>query len=169
MGVTVRTIDRYIRRGKLFARQENNRIWLDRREVVNLPPPRTTRLNQPIDNKTFVTQTRPYQKTNEAAFYRDLYEEAKQTLNDYQQKLEQANYRIGQLESQNIHASPPRIIERREDTFAAEMLRKEIQEREKELFILKDLAQREKTSRIIFAAITYILLALLPLVWYLLR
>jgi len=169
LGVTVRTIDRYIRRGKLFANQEGNRIWLDRNEVINLPRQIPIREKTSIDTTTSKRLSTVFQKEHEADFYRDLYEEAKRALSEYQQKLEQSNYRIGQLESQIIHPIPSKSFEGRDDFFSIEMLKKDLQEREKEITLLKELVKRERTSRIIFAVLTYILLILQPVFWYLLR
>lgn len=158
MGISVRTIDRYIRRGKLSARiGENGRIWLDKKEVMDLP-----RLEPvPVSVKR-TTALDSGHKDDNVGFYQDLYEDAKKALNEYQQKLEQANYRIGQLESRIIHPSPaPKIIEQRDDF--------SLIEREKENILLKEALKKERTARIIFAVLTYLLLAALPLIWYLLR
>lgn len=160
LSVSMRTIDRYIRSGKLFAREERGRIWLDRNDIVNF------RHIQPIQIKRSIAKP----KTIDNDFYRDLYGEAKHALSDYQQKLEQATYRIGQLESQTIQpAITLKSSEHRENSFSIELLKKELSDREKEIQALKELARRERISRIIFAALTYILLILQPVFWYLLR
>lgn len=158
--VSVRTIDRYIRGGKLWALSENGRIWLDKKEILAFDQPRKVMRNVAIDRGMSVPVIRHAGHDND--FYRDLYEEAKQAVGDSQQKLQQANYRIGQLESQMLQPPSPKYIERHEDLIHD-------REREKEITALKKIAKREKTSRIIFAALTYLLLALLPTLWYLLR
>lgn len=157
--VSVRTIDRYIRSGKLWALSENGRIWLDKKEILKFTPGRQQGEKTSID--------RPLSREHD--FYRDLYEEARRGLNDYQQKLQQANYRIGQLESQIIHPLPARNPEHHENLLSTELLRKEIQDREKELVGFKELLKRERSSRIIFSILVYLLLALLPALWYFLR
>lgn len=153
LGISVRTIDRYIRRGKLSARiGESGRIWLDKKEVMDLPRPKI------IDNRTTIDTVH---RTDDASFYRDLYEETKRILTDYQQKLEQMNY--GPV--MPIAHQPPQIIERieRKETSLTE------REYEKEIHTLREALKQERISRIIFATLTYILLGLLPLIWYLLR
>jgi hypothetical protein len=156
--VSVRTIDRYIRSGKLWALAENGRIWLDKKEILKFTPGRQKREMTSID--------RPLSRDHD--FYRDLYEEARRGLGDYQQKLEQANYRIGQLESQIIHPPPPRP-ERHENLLSMELLQKELQEREKELAAYKGFLKKERSGRIILSLLIYLLLALLPALWYFLR
>ncbi|MBI4994398.1 hypothetical protein HZC21_01985 [Candidatus Peregrinibacteria bacterium] len=164
LSISIRTIDRYIRRGKLSARiGENGRIWLDRKEVMDLP-----RLEPfaKISKTTKIDNRHSYDNIN---FYRDLYEESKKALGDYHQKLEQANYRIGQLESQIIHRPAPKTTERDDDLISNEYIKRELAEREKELILLQEMLKKERLSRIVFAILTYILLAALPIIWYLLR
>lgn len=162
LGVSVRTIDRYIRRGKLKAWEENGRVWFKKKEISKFshhtPEYNRAMVDNPIAAPTIKDD-----------FYRDLYEEARRTLQEYHQKLEQANYRIGQLESQIIHPASlvTKVPERREDFLSLEFFKKEISDKEKELAALKEFAGKEKTSRIIFAVLTYMLLGLLPVLWYL--
>lgn len=164
LNVSMRTIDRYIRRGKLSARiGQNGRIWLDKREVMDLP-----RL-EPLPPAPKPTQIDNRHSNDNISFYKDLYEEAKKAISEYHQKLEQSNYRIGQLESQIMHPIAPKIIERRDESISNEYIKRELAEREKELNLLKEMLKRERVSRAVFAVLTYLLLAALPLIWYLLR
>ncbi len=167
LSVSIRTIDRYIRSGKLWALSENGRIWLDKKEILSFSSPEKTSRKMTM-NRTMSIPTRSFKESG-ADFYQDLYGEAKRALGDYQQKLEQANYRIGQLESQILNPVAPKTIERRDESLSAEFLRKELQNGEKEMTVLKELLKKERTGRIIFAALTYLLLILLPTLWYLLR
>lgn len=179
--VSVRTIDRYIRRGRLSAHEENGRIWLDKKEVINLPNAKEPDQRTPMDTvQPAHRQTITVHKSDDT-FYKDLYQEAKRALHDYQQKLEQATYRIGQLESQIMHPSypqqpqagalQPKPIERdyRSEMHSAELFKKELLDKDKELFLVRDEVRREKTSKIIFAIITYALIILQPILWYVLQ
>lgn len=179
LGVSVRTIDRHIRAGKLMAREENGRIWLNKREILTYKDD-SGFMWSPVKHKPIGTTARPHispaiRGSDDAQFYRDLYEEAKKMAAEYQQKLEQSNYRIGQLESQLMHPHnhAPVMTKntewRERESAAAEMIRKELMDKEKETLLLKELVQKEKSSRIVFAILTYILLGLLPVIWYLLR
>lgn len=170
LGVSVRTIDRYIRNGKLFAHTDNGRIWLNKRELLGFPVEKTQIRKPTIDRQKPKVIKPQATKKNDGDFYRDLYEEAKRALQEYQQKLEQSNYRIGQLESQNIHPLPlPKITEHYDDSMSHELLRKERLDHEKEIFMLKESLKKERTNRIVFSVITYILLILQPIFWYLLK
>lgn len=174
LGVSVRTIDRYIRSGKLDAKRENGRIWLAKRDVNQFPEQNALNVTPIIDKGRFVNMSTYGQKQLDVNFYRDLYEEAKRALHDYQQKLEQSNYRIGQLESQIMHPSnAPKIIEKTEqnknDFQITEMIRRDMSEKDKEISSLKESIQKEKSSSAIFATLTYILLAAISVIWYFLR
>lgn len=159
--VSVRTIDRYIRRGKISAHSEKGKVWLDKSDVIGLQG--GTQIIVPkraIDNR---------HSGNDVTLYRDLYEEARKVLYEYQQKLEHAHYRIGQLESHNVQPILHKSFEQREDFISAELLRKELRDREKEIAVLQQLVKRERVNRLVFAILTYALLILLPILWYLLR
>lgn len=174
LGVSIRTIDRYIRGGKLFASQQNGKIKLDKSQILNFKHEKVPVVKKMIDKAiTRPAETIHVESVKENIFYKDLYGEANRMLKDYQQKLEQSNYRIGQLESQIINHpatfAGPKIIERKEDSAAMETLRRDLLERERELAKLKELIRQERSSRIVFSILTYLLLAMLPLVWFLVR
>lgn len=159
LGISVRTIDRYIRRGMLDARQENGRIWLNKKDIVTFTHPTRTAERTSIDRPQ-MTRWTSAGKQGDVSFYKDLYEEARRALGEYQQRLEQANYRIGTLESQILNVMPSKTNSYTENPNTY---------RDREIELLKRLAQKERISRIIFAILTYILLGALPLVWYFLR
>lgn len=172
LGVSVRTIDRYIRSGKLNAYQKQGRIWLDKKNVMRFSE------DGYVEKRTLVDSSRAAhvaslsltpKPTPDHGWYRELYEETQRILQEYQQKLQQANYRIGQLES------PPPLLTKnfdrrdRDESFSLELLRKEMADRDRELNMLRELVKKEKANRIAFAFITYLLLILQPIFWYLLR
>lgn len=174
IGVSVRTIDRYIRRGELSSYARNGRVWLDKNQVTSFS-------KQPLEARTPVKDKTPQLRVStiaahqhDGSFYKDLYEEAKKTLGEYHQKLEHATYRIGQLESQilNVQSSPAKIPEpviapRREDSLA-DMLKRDIAERDRDLHTLKEALKKEHTNRTAFAVLTYALLAVIPALWFIL-
>jgi len=175
LGVSIRTIDRYIRGGKLFASQQNGKIKLDKSQILNFKHEKVPVVKKMIDKVIArPAETTHVEPIKENTFYKDLYSEASRMLHDYQQKLEQSNYRIGQLESQILNhptaaAPAQKIIEHREDTAITESLRRDVLEREKELAKLREIIKQEHSGKIVFAVLTYLLLGMLPVVWLLLR
>ncbi len=175
LGVSVRTVDRYIRSGKLPAREVNGRVWLSKSSIEKLKQPKSfpresSRLvtmgrRSPVStsavNRTHVsTHATHTTKAPHADFYKDLYDEARATVAEYHKKLEQAQYRIGQLESPEAPQENPLTVQ---------TVRKELYEREHEITLLKESLNKEKTNRIIFAILTYGLLILQPIFWFLMR
>lgn len=178
LGVSVRTLDRYIRYGKVQAFTKNGRILLNRKEVLEYsrgtPILPAKEIDSPIVSPVPVrVSTTPQKQTDH--LYKDLYDEAKKILTDYHQKLEHSNYRIGQLESQVSNQTSPSQLHNRGafindgDQISKEFLRKEVSEKERELATVKKTLEQEQSARAIFAILTYLLLACLPIMWYLLR
>lgn len=187
LGVSVRTIDRYIRGGKLPAYNKSGRILLKKSDIMQytngddvipvrtsvqrttLTPPRQSL--SPIAHHATTVSVSPKQHDD---FYKDLYDEAKKVLTEYHQKLEQANYRIGHLESQinnpasmNVGFTRSIIPMQSPDAVAHELLKKELNDKEKEIQSLKHTISEEQGARTIFAILTYLLLAAIPVLWYL--
>ncbi len=133
--VSVRTIDRYIKSGKLAAYQKNGRIWLKRSDVVDIgrgqlvvknPESLHTYEDTQIENHSPIrgtgARTAPsVQEINSALngaqalgatdthFYKDLYEEAQKRLTEYQRKFDTATERMTDLESQILKLSAQQI------------------------------------------------------------
>ena len=176
LNVSVRTIDRYIRSGKLPAREVNGRIWLSKRSIEKIKSPRLVAIDRKIPASTAAvkrisvsTQATRTAKAPDASFYKDLYDEARSTVTAYHTKLEQAHYKIGQLESQVSASQANKTNEPHDDLLTMQLARKELYEREHEITLLKESLKKETTNRIIFAVLTYGLLILQPIFWYLLR
>ena len=118
--VSVRTLDRYITKRIITSKNIAGRILLNEEEVLNF-----NKQNRPHKNikairiqKTTVTQNaNSYNQKEEIhdpdlvanveeRIYRKLYDELKEDVKLFQQRLEGANYRVGQLESE-LKASVP--------------------------------------------------------------
>ena len=128
LGVSVRTVDRYISGGKLSIERKNGRIWLDRKEVAkfrnslrlmnasgqnfNIDNVDTTRQHvyslttSDADSANFKNQPTPNNPISSSPkepssyeIYKQLFEEFNAELKVRQERLEGANYRVGQLEA----------------------------------------------------------------------
>ena len=79
LNVSVRTIDRYIRSGKLPAREVNGRIWLSKGSIEKIKSPRLVTIGRKMPTSTATvkrvpvsTQATRATKTPDAGFYKDL-------------------------------------------------------------------------------------------------
>ncbi|PJC36718.1 hypothetical protein CO046_04315 [Candidatus Peregrinibacteria bacterium CG_4_9_14_0_2_um_filter_53_11] len=185
LGVSVRTVDRYITSGKIPAYTQNGRVLLKKRDVMGLLHNKTEEKPTPVDTtrQSLTSHGHVYTTQADMQFYKELYQEAQHLLNDYQQKLEQSNYRIRNLESQMASALPAPAAPiqqpmhqpvqysdpRREDAFAQELLKKEIEQLQQEKKLLQRKMKNEQLSRTIFAVLLYVLLGLQPVFWLLTR
>jgi len=105
--VSTRTLDRYIKSKKVSSKNIAGRIMLNRDEVSGM---KKTRKHRKIRNSKANPQTKKEvfelnKSIDETAkaeekVYQKLYEELKVEVRQFQQRLEGANYRVGQLESE---------------------------------------------------------------------
>ncbi len=120
--VSIRTVDRYIKQKKLSTRIVDGRVWLSRSEVtrskyktvstpivdnVDMSTPEMSIDNQ-VDNTVDTVNIVSTSKTqrNGISIYKTLLVDTQNEVRENQRRLEMANYRIGQLESQ-ISSSIP--------------------------------------------------------------
>lgn len=183
--VSLRTIDRYIAKKKLSTRKVEGRIWLNNTEIQKLQKQRermhrgisdrqSTLPDMSIDNgetvSTWERQLSAYQKENSAGeIYKKLFDEFKQELYTKQKQLEGANYRVGQLEAK-IKESVP-LLEHNKALNAEKRLKKDMEDEMKFLKTssvqLKKKVKEEKTNKLVYLFILFILLLLQPLWLYL--
>jgi hypothetical protein len=128
--VSTRTLDRYINGRKLSTKNIAGRIFLNKDELTqffrqkrthrsvkrsasrptrNRPPKRTNEYEDvytiPVEHKEKASEG-DIVTSVEDRIYKKLYEEIRDDVKKFQQRLEGANYRVGQLESE-LKASVP--------------------------------------------------------------
>ena len=119
--VSVRTVDRHIAAGKLSIEKYDGRIWLNRGEInklrarqtvdsqIDMPPrmsidkPVSTPVDMSIDSVHFMSTSESEKRSEnkakgEDSIYKKLFEDTQSELRVKQERLEGANYRVGQLE-----------------------------------------------------------------------
>jgi len=189
--VSVRTVDRYIKKKVLVAQNIGGRIWLNKDEVLNLTQsaPQAPTSDTSVDTSTPVMtidtphdterqvgqilstpQVEQIEKTSEASqLFKKLYEDSKDELREKAERLEIANYRVGQLEAQLKNSIPLLEYHRESSEKKLEKARlvEKIEQTESRLAqIIRKLRFEEYNRKILFT-ILLILLALQPL-WLLL-
>ncbi|MBA4336566.1 hypothetical protein C0416_02205 [bacterium] len=114
MKLSTRTLDRYIKGRKLSNKNIAGRIFLNMEEVNDFSKKKRTHRNikyrQPQVKRAMESQPMPdvFIESGDRDIYRNLYEEVQRDLKGFQQRLEGANYRVGQLEAQ-LKSSVPVI------------------------------------------------------------
>lgn len=166
LGISTRTLDRYIKSKKIKGSQIAGRVRVYQTELEKFAE---------ILGKKIITQENiiePDQKkktpvklggseSKEIALpqghieglYRDLYEETKSELRTVYQELTMANYKLGQLE-EKLSTSVPLL----EDAKRKEEMEKKTENIQKEL-------KMEKFNKWIFAILLLVIAALQPIFW----
>ncbi|MBD3157064.1 helix-turn-helix domain-containing protein [Candidatus Peregrinibacteria bacterium] len=116
--VSTRTLDRYIKSKKLSSKNIAGRIFLNVDELTKFAKKKRRHRNvrkKSSKNKTVATHEVPdvfiesdvdFVGKVENRIYKNLYDEVQRDLKGFQQRLEGANYRVGQLEAQ-LESSVP--------------------------------------------------------------
>lgn len=200
LGVSTRTIDRYIRSKKLSARKKGGNILLNEEEVENMKiarfqnmhgatpagPGRTHRhidntsqseqstvidgetgaIEEPAQQSTAIAQTGEREKV-----YEELYDLSRREIREYHNKLEAANYRLGQLETQIKHSVP--LLDYQEQSEALrekeEIVTNKVKRQEEALDLLEQEVKGERLNKNIYIGLLFGLLALQPVLWMLLQ
>jgi excisionase family DNA binding protein len=201
LDVSTRTIDRYIRNKKLSARKKGGNILLNEEEVENLKiarfqnmhgasPKVEGRAHRHIDSKNTKTivdaDTGAVEEVEEKAevantemtvaaprdkVFEELYDLSRREIREVHNKLEAANYKLGQLETQLKHSVP--LLDYQE---AAEQLReseevvaKKVKYQGETINTLEHELKGERLNKNIYIGLLFGLLALQPLLWLLLQ
>ena len=190
--VSMRTVDRYIVAKKVSIEKRDGRIWLDKKEIlklrqkdrvdiiVDMSTPKMSIDNQqvtPVDMSIDSVQSLSMSKLQkprteayaEERVYKKLFEELQQELKIKQERLEGANYRVGQLESL-VRESVPRIDYQKllqQGKIIQEELHQNLKEERGKGEVLQIKLKEEKSDKRIYLILLFIILLLQPL-WLLL-
>lgn len=188
--ISLRTVDRYIKEKKLSTRVVNGRVWLDKEELgrfkwlkvpvstvdnVDMSTPHLSidndvdsnvdNVGTPDEENVYSTSTRKKDVYIEDKVYKTLYGELKDELREKQERLEIANYRVGQLEAQVRNSVP--LLEYHRESYSKKKQEKEFKNKiiEQGTMIKKLFNQlrSEKFNKRIFLIILLTILALQPL------
>lgn len=189
--VSIRTVDRYITSKKLSIERVDGRIWMGKKEVqalrrrqqvdkvniagnmeMSIDKDLSTDVDMAIDTVDILSTSqnpkRQVQSPNSASkIYKNLYEELREEYRKQQERLEGANYRVGQLEAKVFDSVPlldhQRLLsEEKAMRFEMEEKVETIRERlEKNIERLRD----EITAKRLFAGALFIILLLQP-AWF---
>lgn len=174
LGVSTRTIDRYVKSGRLLAETSEGRVWLSRDQVdamrqrrQNPPVPQFFEENRPSSSK--ISLARPHRSPNA---YEEHVEHVpvrhvdaeRAALETMQQKLKIAESRIEQLQTHitaNQKNGAPNNILEKTPLFDAETILAQ-----REIRDLKTALSKEQWNRRVITLLLYGLLIAQPIFWY---
>jgi CRISPR/Cas system-associated protein Cas10 (large subunit of type III CRISPR-Cas system) len=192
--VSLRTLDRYVKQGSLVAESRNGRIWFSKADIGNFSSRQSRQDRQRrhkgvdnvdtkarvvvdsipvggVDNVDSVVKVNGGSKRSSEKILKKLYDEAREKLEEKQERLEAANYRVGQLEAQLKNTVPLLTYEeeRAQAQEAQRELKGEVKERDKQLDVAAKTIKEERLNRIIIAGVLFVVLALQPILWFFLQ
>lgn len=197
--VSTRTIDRYIHSKKLSFKKKSGNILLSEEEVSNFKiarfqneygasPNVEGRAHKHINNvempkiydaETGEMEEKVPERTVAKAegthvrekVFEELYDLSRREIREYHNKLEAANYRLGQIETQLKHSVP--LLEYQETSEALKekdfQVTGKIKHQEEALNMMETELKTEKLNKNIYIGLLFGVLALQPLLWLLLQ
>lgn len=123
LGISIRTLDRYLKRGKLkFKLSPSRQVLIHAGELeklggkIHAQPKTKTAPRKASEPETVEVAT----EAVEEKIFRELYEEASKDLKAKQEKLEAASFRVGQLEAQLKSSVPLLEFKQKESEMQSE-------------------------------------------------
>ncbi|MDD3861309.1 MAG: hypothetical protein PHP74_00210 [Candidatus Gracilibacteria bacterium] len=190
--VSMRTVDRYVKSKKLSTKFINGRVWLNKKEILGFKERQGVQvdvdeimvstsdlsIDSRVDRVDNVDKVEIIDEENFEKFsskrsgksvsdevYKKLYFDAKDELREKQERLEIANYRVGQLEAQVKNSIP--LLEYHRENHERKKAEDEFSEKIKEsMGTLKKLSLEVKVATFkkrIAMIILFTILALQPL------
>ncbi|MDA1060192.1 MAG: hypothetical protein O3B47_00160 [bacterium] len=189
----MRTLDRYIKSKKLSTRTIAGRIWLDKGDIgrfksegygqIKVDNVDMSTLKKSIDNRSRQVDNgvdridkvdvfdgdsagfKMRKNDAEGGTYKKLFNELREEIKEKQERLEIANYRVGQLEAQLRNSIP--MLEYHRENYEKKRFEENLNKKlEQSTNLIKKLSIKLKQSNFIkriFIIILLIILALQPL------
>ena len=195
--ISMRTLDRYIRKGDLASRKRGGTVLLNEEDVSNFrvvkfqtlhgkSPDGPGRVHRHVDSvasrtiidadtgevedAVLVNQGKEL-KTERDQVFEELYHLTQQELRTKQSQLEAAQYKLGQTEVQLKHTVP--LLEFQSQTEALKEKEQKVEQRmkhqEKSIEVLEEELSAERLNKNVYVGLLFGLLALQPLIWLFLQ
>jgi excisionase family DNA binding protein len=116
-------------------------------------------------------QEKNIKKSEREQVFEELYDLSRKEVREYHNKLEAANYRLGQIESQLKHSVPLLEYQEKEEAIREQefVITNKIRQQEETMEILEVELKGEKFNKNIYIGLLFGLLALQPLLWLFLQ
>ncbi|HCW32395.1 MAG: hypothetical protein UT55_C0087G0005 [Candidatus Peregrinibacteria bacterium GW2011_GWE2_39_6] len=183
LNISIRTLDRYIRRNYFNVKKIDRSIWISRPSFENYYAKNIQSESQgndqsPQEEAIIPVSISPslhehsYEKDlSMGSFYKEIYQELKNKYDEQQKRLEGAHYRVGQLEAQ-IKSMVP-MIEFKKEQNRLLLVAKQQEDVAKEANItvnrLSRLFRSERLNKQIYTGLVYLLLFVQIAFWVILK
>jgi hypothetical protein len=166
--VSLRTLDRYIRRKKIKTKREGKNVFILENDVLTLIQ------DIPVEQEIYKDslgedlsdareEKKEYALVPESAtiIFKKLFEEAQRQIEKKEEKIEMLNYKLGQMEAKLKQSIP--LLEHKEATLDTT---EKIKEQEQ---VLRSVSQKVKMLTMVknvYLVLLMILVVMLPFLWF---
>lgn len=118
-----------------------------------------------------ITEQKTAKKSERDQVFEELYDLSRKEVREYHNKLEAANYRLGQLETQLKHSVPLLEYQEKEEAIREQefVITNKVKHQEETMQILETELKGERFNKNIYIGLLFGLLALQPLLWLFLQ
>ena len=185
LNISIRTLDRYIRRNCFDVKYSGRNVWLSRNSFSDYYKKNMEGLSEAsgialsgqeqITAQAYLELTAHEHSYDTALspvyIYKGLYDEVKESHDEQIKRLEGAHYRVGQLEAQVKSMIPMVEFKKQKDQLQLmdRKYRESLEEASRKLTKSKRLFEGERLNKNIYISLVYGLLALHVIFWGLLR
>lgn len=184
LNVSTRTLDRYLRKDILGYKKKQHRILIKKSDIddyinkykvdnvvdiadkVNLHFQDQSDLfeEEAEQEKQATTMLSQIENAQPGSIYKNLYYEFKQDLNQKMERLELANYKLGQLETQMQNMIPVMDHKKKMDEFKAmsQKITQEMKNIQAEKAQLEKQLRQEKLNKVVYIALLSVLVLTIP-------
>jgi hypothetical protein len=123
LGVSTRTLDRWLRAGKLRSKTINRTVWVhtsDTDTAAQKAGHKSSKRGASSSSQSAAEPTVTVENHSAEKTFQQLYTETASELRAKQEKLEAASFRVGQLEAQLQNSVPLLEYKQKEETYQAE-------------------------------------------------
>jgi len=166
--VSLRTLDRYIRRKKIKTKREGKNVLILEKDILPLVQ------NIPVEQEVYqdssgdvVPDTREEDKEyalvpqSTAILFKRLFEEAQRQIEKKEEKIEMLNYKLGQMEAKLKQSIP--LLEHKESTLDAT---EKIKEQERILLSVSQKVKMLTMVKNVYLILLMMLVISLPFLWF---
>ncbi|MBP8016621.1 MerR family transcriptional regulator, partial [Candidatus Gracilibacteria bacterium] len=128
--VSTRTLDRYIRKGKIRSQKRSKKIYLNDQDVEILKNGGIQEDYEIINNQNNISSSSFIQKSTGSNF-KELYESSQRIIERKDQIIQDLSYRLGNAEAELKNSIP--ILEYKKATFLLESSKTKVEEEKQDL------------------------------------
>lgn len=171
LGVTTRSIDRYVKSGKLRSEKDGKVVYINEDDVETIKTGGKAKQEVITPNKTEKMTPKSTIKTDSKAVSKEInniYEDLKWEIKEKDKRISELSFKLGKMEE--IAKNSISMIEFKKSQFLLEeskqSIEKELTQAKKDRDDLEWKYKDEKNANITLILVSIILLILMVLLWY---